>query len=169
MSSKTIPLYLLIAALLITLPPSTVQSESPHPGLTSGAVRVGDSQPAEEVATRTAPSLMGETIFPHDEHSEELEVECEECHHETNAAPLEFPHPAMFDDFWVDCQICHHPEGAARLEPQACSNCHSATTKDAADETLSAKVVIHKRCWSCHEVGVGEEASDACQDCHTGP
>jgi len=168
MSSKNIPSCLLIAALLTALPPFPVQSESPHPGLIPGAVSPGDP-PKAETAENTPRSLMGEVIFPHDEHSEEMEVECEECHHETNAAPLEFPHPSMFDDFWVDCQICHHPAGAARLEPQACSNCHSATTKDAADETLSAKVVIHERCWSCHEVGVGVEASDACEDCHTGP
>jgi len=167
MISKIVCPSLLVAALLVALPSLSVPPEGPGAGRLREEVSSAAPQEARTAAVATPP-LMGEVIFPHDEHSEEMEVECDECHHETNASPLAFPHPEMFDDFWVDCQICHHAEGSVRLEPQACSNCHSATTKDAADETLSAKVVIHERCWSCHEVGVGAEASDACEDCHTG-
>ena len=165
MSTKNIPASLLIAILLVAMPPLGVQSKDPQAGSLAGKASAFEP----EVTTEEPGSLMGEVIFPHDEHSEEMEVECEECHHETNAASLEFPHPQLFTDFWVDCQICHHEPGAPDLEPQSCSSCHRATTEDAADETLSAKVVIHQLCWSCHEIGVGAEASEVCEDCHTGP
>jgi hypothetical protein len=63
------------------------------------------------------------------------------------------PHPEYFHDFWIDCSTCHRKKGEAPLEPQACSTCHHERNGDLADETLSAKVVIHKNCWSCHEGG----------------
>lgn len=128
-----------------------------HPGMA----------PASAPPARDDPSpLVGEVRFPHQEHVNDLELPCDECHHETNAAPLAIPHDDIFRDFWVDCQICHHPEGSPELEPQSCSNCHRRTAGDVADETLSAKVVIHRRCWSCHESGTGVEASKSCGDCH---
>jgi DnaJ-class molecular chaperone len=72
-----------------------------------------------------------------------------------------------FNDLWINCGTCHHKAGAEALGPQACSTCHHAKNGDIADETLSAKVVIHKNCWSCHEVGTGANASAACKTCHT--
>jgi len=165
MSAKTMLASLLTAGLLVALPTLRVHSESAPadaPAAEAGASQLQD-------AGEAAPSELGEVIFPHDEHTDEMEVECEECHHETNAASLEFPHPELFADFWVDCRICHHEPDGPELEPQACSDCHRAAADDAADETLSAKVVIHKLCWECHEIGVGAEASEACEYCHTEP
>jgi len=97
---------------------------------------------------------------------EDFEIECVECHHEVNAAPLTFPHKDYFDDFWIDCTICHKETGTASLEPHHCSACHHSGNGNIADQTLSAKVVIHKSCWQCHETGTGAAASKTCADCH---
>jgi len=115
-----------------------------------------------------SPSTAGEVFFPHLQHTEEFDVACEDCHHETNAAELNMPHDDYFDDFWIDCKICHHEGGTAKLQAQACSKCHHSSPTNIADETLSSKVAIHKNCWNCHEVGTGQEASASCQLCHTG-
>lgn len=130
---------------------------------------------AEEASQETAgprfiksDSCIGQVIFPHDKHVDELGIECKTCHHETNAATLKFPHEDYFDDFWIDCTICHRENKSAVLEPQVCSVCHHTRPEGIADETLSAKVVIHKNCWTCHPVGRGQDSSQKCQFCHTG-
>ena len=115
-----------------------------------------------------SPSSVGEVTFPHLFHYEDLEIECEECHHEINAAKLITPHDEYFNDFWIDCNICHNGNEIVRMEAQACSNCHHSHPHNIADETLCAKVVIHQSCWSCHEVGTGVMASESCEMCHTG-
>ncbi len=115
-----------------------------------------------------SPSSAGEVVFPHLQHTEEFDVACEDCHHETNAAELNMPHDDYFDDFWIDCKICHHEGGSGKLQAQACSKCHLSNPANIADETLSSKVVIHKNCWECHEAGTGKEASENCQMCHIG-
>ena len=113
-----------------------------------------------------SPSSVGDVEFPHQFHFEELEFECQTCHHETNASKLKMPHEEYFDDFWIDCLICHRSDGSAVLQPHSCSECHHDSPTDIADETLSTKVVVHKKCWECHEVGNGEGASRSCTDCH---
>lgn len=118
-------------------------------------------------ATSATKASIGPARFPHEKHFEELEIECVTCHHETNAKPLVFPHPRLLDDFWVDCSTCHRAKGEPPLEAQACSACHHSENGASGDETLSAKVVIHKSCWSCHEVGTGAAASVSCKGCHT--
>ena len=115
-----------------------------------------------------SPSSVGEVTFPHLFHYEDLEFDCEECHHELNAAKLNMPHDEYFNDFWIDCNICHNGNQTARMEAQACSECHHTHPYGIADETLSAKVVIHKNCWKCHEVETGVTASESCTMCHTG-
>ena len=115
-----------------------------------------------------SPSSVGEVSFPHLFHIEDLEIECQECHHEINAAQLSTPHDEYFNDFWIDCNICHNGNESARMEARACSDCHHTNPHDIADETLGAKVVIHKNCWNCHEVGTGIEASESCEMCHSG-
>lgn len=115
---------------------------------------------------QTGWSPIARANFPHEKHAGEFEVECVTCHHETNAKPLSIPHQDYFDDLWINCGTCHHKAGAVALGPQACSTCHHARNGDIADETLSAKVVIHKNCWSCHEVGTGASASATCKTCH---
>jgi len=115
-----------------------------------------------------SPSTAGEVIFPHLQHVEDFEIECQSCHHETNAAELKIPHEEYFDDFWIDCKICHQKGDKGKLLAQSCSECHHTDPANIADETLSSKVVIHKSCWECHEVGTGKEASESCQLCHSG-
>lgn len=107
--------------------------------------------------------------FPHDFHIDDLEIPCEDCHHETNAARLVMPHDEYFDDFWIDCRICHRGDGEVTLDPQDCGDCHHSAPGDTADETLSAKVVIHLSCWECHDSGTGVEAAEGCSFCHTSP
>lgn len=100
--------------------------------------------------------------FPHDLHAFDLEFDCVTCHHETDATALVVPHGGDFES----CKRCHG-QTAEPAPAQACGNCHHDSPADLADETLSAKVVIHRSCWSCHEVGVGPGASRACGQCHT--
>jgi len=109
-----------------------------------------------------------EAEFPHEFHFDDLEIDCVTCHHETDAAELMIPHEQDFEHFsdsWPSCERCHRstPEPT---ETQACGNCHHDSPTDVADETLSAKVVIHRSCWSCHEIGTGQAASQACSQCH---
>lgn len=111
----------------------------------------------------------GEANFPHDFHIDDLEIPCEDCHHETNAARLVMPHDDYFEDFWIDCTICHKTDGDVSLDPQDCGECHHSNPGDTADETLSAKVVIHMSCWECHDSGTGAEAASNCSFCHDGP
>lgn len=116
----------------------------------------------------TVPSSAGEVSFPHQMHYEDFEVGCKTCHHEINATKLNLPHKEYFKDFWIDCKICHHENKASEVKVEPCSECHHKRPTDIADETLSAKVVIHKNCWQCHEIGAGKEASENCKLCHSG-
>jgi DnaJ-class molecular chaperone len=52
------------------------------------------------------------------------------------------------------------------LAPQACSTCHHSALSDIADQTLSAKVALHRSCWKCHEAQTGEKATAHCSFCH---
>lgn len=117
--------------------------------------------PAEIVS----PTSVGEVVFSHLRHVEELGFACTECHHETRAAVLAMPHPQYFADFWIDCKVCHR-EGSAPLVPQACSVCHHSSLSNIADQTSSAKVAIHRSCWRCHESGSGQKATANCAFCH---
>lgn len=110
-----------------------------------------------------SPASVGAVVFPHLYHVEELGLECADCHHETSALALSSPHPEYFEDFWIDCESCH--QGEEVTQPQSCANCHANGSR-VGDETLSAKVVIHRSCWACHEVGTGPEASGSCGFCH---
>ena len=127
-----------------------------------------DTKDAPGEAAKTIPLLptvaaVGKAHFPHDFHIEELEIECVECHHETSAGELDVPHEEYFTDFWIDCESCH---ASGNGEPQSCSNCHHTQLSDIANETLSTKVVIHKNCWTCHDMGTGVDASEGCTICH---
>ncbi len=113
------------------------------------------------------PSAVGEVTFPHSLHAEDLGFDCSECHHETAAAGLQSPHDEYFEDLWVECAKCHRETAAAA--PLGCGECHHASPTTTADETLSAKVVIHRSCWACHDSGTGVEASQSCGFCHAAP
>jgi hypothetical protein len=109
-------------------------------------------------------SNLGAVLFAHEFHTD-MEIPCEDCHHETLASGLSMPHPDYFEDFWIRCETCHHA-GAEPGCPQKCSVCHHSSPATAADETLSSKVVLHQSCWECHPSGTGSEASRGCDLCH---
>ena len=133
------------------------------------AAGVAATAPAQEAPGGgiVEPSVVGEVEFPHSLHADDLGFDCSECHHETVAAGLRTPHDEYFEDLWSECRKCHG-EGAQPAAPQSCDACHHASPTSTADETLSAKVVIHRSCWACHESGTGEEASRSCGFCHAG-
>ncbi len=137
--------------------------------LSAAAAAVSPAGPNEATppSELRSPSSVGEVVFPHALHAEDLGFACADCHHETNAAGLTMPHEDYFDDFWIDCQTCHHPSGEPAA-PQTCSACHHDSPTTIADETLSAKVVVHKSCWGCHEGGTGAAAAAGCRFCHSG-
>jgi len=114
------------------------------------------------------PSSVGDVVFPHEMHIEDLEIECVECHHQINAIKLHTPHPDYFRSSWINCKICHNGSEKIKQKVFTCSKCHRTNPANIADETLSAKVVVHKKCWECHEVGTGKEASESCEMCHSG-
>ena len=158
-----------LAVLLAPAIPALSCTGAPPPGPSAPGVKAVLAASAQGVpkgaSTKADPSIPP-AVFPHEKHAGEFGVECVKCHHETNAKPLAIPHMDYFNDLWINCGTCHHKAGAEALGPQSCSTCHHARNGDIADETLSAKVVIHKNCWSCHEVGTGAGASATCKTCH---
>lgn len=117
---------------------------------------------------RTFPSSVGEVVFHHQMHTKDLSIKCVECHHQIDAKKLNTPHPDYFKSSSIKCEICHKESGEIKQKVYICSECHSTRPMNIADETLSAKVVIHKQCWKCHQVGTGKEASKGCEKCHSG-
>jgi DnaJ-class molecular chaperone len=101
-------------------------------------------------------------------HTKDLSIKCVKCHHSIDAKELVTPHPAYTKSSSIQCEMCHGVPGATRQNAYTCSGCHEKNPTNIADETLSAKVVIHKQCWTCHPVGTGKEASVACEKCHSG-
>lgn len=116
----------------------------------------------------TIPSSVGEVIFHHQMHTKDLSIACVECHHQINAKELNTPHPDYLKSSWINCRVCHDESGKTKQKVYACSECHPTNPVNIADETLSAKVVIHKQCWKCHPVSNGKEASQLCAKCHSG-
>ena len=114
----------------------------------------------------TFNSSVGNVLFPHKLHVEDLELECVECHHQISAVKLETPHPNYLDSSWINCQLCHDPNQQTDKAYYKCSECHHENPNNITDETLSSKVVTHKSCWTCHESGTGVEASKGCRGCH---
>jgi len=157
-----------ILALLsfIAVSPNTADSEESE-GAADAKIREAAGERAGPPAAQRSASMMGALLFDHEMHAEELELECDECHHETNAPPLNYPHKDYFHDLWIDCETCHREAGSPELEPQSCYDCHDTKLRDIADERLSPKVILHKNCWKCHEVETGAEASESCSLCHS--
>ena len=118
----------------------------------------------EEIVT---PSTVGEVYFPHQMHFEDLEIDCEQCHHEMNASKFDIPHEEYFDSFYIDCKACHDDEDTKEMVAHACSNCHHKKPINIADEMISKKVAVHQNCWECHDSGKSVEASESCEFCHS--
>ena len=133
-----------------------------------------NAETAQTPAVRQFPSSVGEVVFKHQAHIQERGIACAECHHQINAKKLATPHPDYFKSSWINCEICHNESGKAGESGKpargvyACSACHRSNPQNIVDETLSAKVVIHRSCWKCHQVGAGKEASKGCELCHSG-
>ena len=126
------------------------------------------SDTLETPADIIIPSSVGEVLFPHQMHIEDLEMGCVECHHQIDAKILNTPHADYFKSSWINCKICHNGSESIKQRIYTCSECHQSSPTSIADETLSSKVVVHKKCWECHEVGTGKEASESCELCHSG-
>ena len=126
------------------------------------------SDTAEIPSKINIPSSVGEVIFHHQMHIKDLSITCVECHHQINAKELNTPHPDYLKSSWINCRVCHDESGKTKQNVYACSECHPTNPVNIADETLSAKVVIHKQCWKCHPVSTGKEASQLCAKCHSG-
>jgi hypothetical protein len=108
-------------------------------------------------------SAVGDVVFQHEMHFKDRGIACVQCHHQINAKKLNTPHPEYLKSSAVNCQVCHKE---SEQTVYSCTGCHDAKRRDIADETLSAKVVIHKQCQTCHNVGTGKDASNACLLCH---
>jgi hypothetical protein len=108
-------------------------------------------------------SPLGDVVFQHEMHFKDRGIACVQCHHQINAKKLDTPHPDYLKSSTVNCQICHKE---SEQTVYSCTGCHDGRRRDIADETLSAKVVIHKQCQACHSVGTGRDASNACLLCH---
>lgn len=108
-------------------------------------------------------SSVGDVQFPHKMH---LKMRCNKCHHQIQAAVLETPHQDYLESSWIRCKTCHieNPDSGSRYFK--CGQCHHSELENIADETLSAKVVVHKSCWKCHRTSTGVGASKSCSDCH---
>lgn len=127
---------------------------------------VGDDG-REPPAAQTRSSGVGEVDFDHEVHFSELEIPCEDCHHETSAGELVTPHPEYLDALSTGCLGCHRESQEISM-PGRCDECHPRTPVEVADEVPSRKVVLHELCWRCHEGGRGEAASRSCAGCHRG-
>ena len=139
-------------------------SAQPQPVAAPAAVPVAQVESGGMPAEIRFASSVGEVAFQHAKHIQERSLECVQCHHQINAKKLKTPHPDYLKSTWVNCQVCHDD---SNKQVYSCSECHRTKPKHIADETLSAKVVIHKQCGNCHAVGTGKEASDRCEFCHT--
>lgn len=130
--------------------------------------KVAKSGTADMPAEIVIPSAVGEVTFQHQVHVDDRAIACVECHHQINAKQLTTPHPDYLQSSWINCKLCHDGPGKIKQSVYACSQCHPTNPKNIADETLSAKVVIHRQCWKCHQVNTGKEASTSCELCHAG-
>jgi len=116
--------------------------------------------------TITFTAAVGDVEFSHKLHVVKQAMECAECHHQIHAQALNTPHPNYLPSSWSNCQTCHNTASTTEQIYYKCSHCHLSDLDNIADETLSAKVVTHKTCWTCHESGTGPQASQGCIYCH---
>jgi hypothetical protein len=110
----------------------------------------------------TFESSIGEVRFPHKAH---IRMGCKKCHHQIQAGELATPHEDYLNYSQARCDVCHNEQENSAAY-YGCANCHHSNLENIADETLSAKVVVHKSCWNCHLSGTGVEASERCSFCH---
>jgi hypothetical protein len=154
---------LLALLALCILAPNAQAQEPPQSGATP------QDAPSEAPARRpklpgviTFESSVGQVMFPHRVHQK---MGCQKCHHQIHAKDLITPHDEYLTYSWVNCRDCHD-ESQNHSTYYGCRKCHHSNLENIADETLNAKVVVHKSCWKCHLSGTGVEASERCHFCH---
>ena len=167
---------LLAALWLLLLGACSLASTDVAPTATpsEAAQSTREARPAERTTARSQDggipshirfaSAVGDVVFQHEMHFKDRGIACVQCHHQINAKTLKTPHPDYLKSSAVNCQVCHKD---TERTVYSCTECHDGKRRDIADETLSAKVVIHKQCQTCHSVGTGKDASSACQLCHS--
>ena len=143
------------------------------PGISQETGQAGTVQqkaPSDKPAARpkmpnviSYESSLGNVSFPHKIHRK---MGCKNCHHQIKARELVTPHDEYLNHSWVTCQNCHDQISETGGSYYGCDACHHSNLENIADETLTAKVVMHKSCWSCHLSGTGAEASARCSFCH---
>ena len=155
-------LFLVLLALFAV--PAGIQSQE-----TERPETLQQDEPAAPPARRpklpnviTFESSVGQVHFPHKVHQK---MGCQNCHHQIHAKDLLTPHEEYLTYSWVNCRDCHD-ESQNHSTYYGCAKCHHSNLENIADETLNAKVVVHKSCWKCHLSGTGVEASERCSYCH---
>jgi DnaJ-class molecular chaperone len=155
--------YLLVLLALCAVVPAGHSQEAVMPEAAQQDV------PAKPPARRpklpgdiTFESSVGRVLFPHKVHQR---MGCQKCHHQIHAKDLITPHDEYLTYSWVNCRDCHD-ETQNHSAYYGCAKCHHSNLENIADETLNAKVVVHKSCWKCHLSGTGVEASERCSFCH---
>lgn len=108
-------------------------------------------------------SSVGNVLFPHKTH---LKMRCSRCHHQIQADALDTPHQEYLESSWIKCGTCHDADPDFNDKYFKCGDCHHSELDNIADETLSAKVVVHQSCWKCHKTSTGADASKRCGFCH---
>lgn len=160
--------YCLAAVSVIILVAASWPCEAAPPKVVPSKAMPASATTLELPSEIIIPSSVGEITFRHQMHIRDLSVKCVNCHHQINAKRIATPHPDYFASSWINCKTCHHESEKTAQKAYVCSECHQTRPKNIADETLSAKVVVHKQCWKCHAVGTGKEASAGCEKCHAG-
>ena len=162
---RTLTIILALLALLAAPCPARAQDTEPSAGTTAETAAAAPAKRTRPPATIVFESSVGDVQFPHKAH---LKMRCNSCHHQIQAAALETPHDEYLQSSWVRCTTCHDGNTASG-EHYRCGECHHSELENIADETLSAKVVVHQSCWKCHETSTGVGASESCVFCHVKP
>ncbi len=160
--------HLLAAASVIIVVAASLHAEAAPPKAAASKGVPSNAAMLEIPSEINIPSAVGEITFRHQMHMKDLSIKCVDCHHQINAKSLNTPHPNYFGSSWINCKTCHEESGKIAQKAYICSECHQSRPKNIADETLSAKVVVHKQCWKCHPVSTGKDASYGCEKCHSG-
>ena len=153
----------LVPVLFVTgLPPGHLQAATPASETGQEAQATAPVRRPRMPGVITFESSVGDVSFPHKLHQK---MGCQKCHHQIHAKDLITPHDEYLTYSWVNCRDCHD-ESQNHSAYYGCAKCHHSNLENIADETLNAKVVVHKSCWKCHLSGTGVEASERCSYCH---
>lgn len=116
---------------------------------------------------RSQPSLAGDVVFRHGDHTGTARLACTECHTEIKD---EREVPSSLPDWKRTCMDCHQRSG---LDPSNCRSCHTQIDKDHLPQThfhawdqrhgdvvRSGDDQSQNRCELCHD------QQSSCTNCH---